>query len=36
MPETKYACSGDIYIAYQVTGTEPVDVDLGARYGFTS
>ena len=25
-PETKYAQSGDIYIAYQVTGTGPIDV----------
>jgi pimeloyl-ACP methyl ester carboxylesterase len=26
LPETKYALSGDIYIAYQVTGNGPVDV----------
>ena len=25
-PETKYARSGDIYVAYQVTGSGPVDV----------
>lgn len=28
LPETKYALSGDIYIAYQVTGSGPVDVVL--------
>ena len=27
-PETHYARSGDIYIAYQVTGSGPVDVVL--------
>ena len=27
-PETNYARSGDLYIAYQVSGTGPVDVVL--------
>jgi class 3 adenylate cyclase len=26
MPETRYACSGDVYIAYQVLGDGPFDV----------
>ena len=26
LPETKYALSGDTYVAYQVTGHGPVDL----------
>ena len=26
LPETKYALSGDTYVAYQVTGNGPVDL----------
>jgi hypothetical protein len=28
LPETKYAKSGDNHIAYQITGSSPVDVVL--------
>jgi pimeloyl-ACP methyl ester carboxylesterase len=32
LPETQYARSGDVYIAYQVTGTGPVDLVLVPGY----